>query len=102
MMCAQDMKWLLFFVDTELDKELRAILLDPKILEAVNRASKNATSELEGFHSCLNRNAPKMEGFSYAGMISRLVILLHWVQKVVSTTVAKQNKYAVKQCEPGP
>ena len=62
---------LIVFVDTELDKELRAILLDPKIIEAVDRASKNATSELEGFHSSLNRNAPKMEGFSYAGMISR-------------------------------
>ena len=39
------------------------ILLDPCVVEAVNRARDCTTSELESFHSCLNRNAPKTEGF---------------------------------------
>jgi len=59
------------FKGTELDTRIRDILLDKKIVEAVNRASQDSTSELEGFHSCLNRYAPKMEGFSYSGMKSR-------------------------------
>ena len=58
-------------LDTESDKELRKILLDDQIVEAVNKPGVETTSELKSFHSCLNRNAPKMEGFSSAGMLSR-------------------------------
>ena len=58
---------------SELDIEFREIVLDEKIVEAVNRASEDSTSELESFHSCLNRNAPKMEGLSHQGMLSRYV-----------------------------
>jgi hypothetical protein len=43
-------------------------------MEAIGMAGKHATSELESFHSEINRNAPKMEGFSYSGMISRYVL----------------------------
>lgn len=60
-----------FIVDSELHQEMLKILLDPNIIEAVNRAGEDTTSELESFHSCLNRNAPKMVGFSYSGMLTR-------------------------------
>ena len=42
--------------------------------KAVDNIGPCATSELESFHSQLNRNAPKMEDFSYCGMLSRCEI----------------------------
>lgn len=57
----------------DLVEEVKKVILDPAILEAVDMAGTNTTSELESFHSAINRNAPKMEGFSYSGMLSRLV-----------------------------
>jgi len=51
--------------------EFRAIIENKRLLQAIAMAGKLATSELENFHSDINRNAPKMEGFSYSGMLSR-------------------------------
>jgi len=58
-------------VRSELHDEMENIVLDSKLIEAINNASKITTSEIESFHSCLNRNAPKMEGFSYSKQLSR-------------------------------
>ena len=47
--------------------------------KALDNAGPCSTSELEGFHSQLNRNAPKMEGFSYSGMLSRYEYVLYLI-----------------------
>lgn len=62
-----------FFTETqnELITKLEELVKD--FVEPINQAGEHSTSELESFHSCLNRNAPKMEGFSYSGMKSRYV-----------------------------
>lgn len=57
--------------DSEVDLETKKILMEKQFVAAVNMASDTATSELEGFHSLVNQYAPKMEGFSYSGMLSR-------------------------------
>lgn len=74
-----------FFVDALVASDLRKILSDKGLTEAIGRASIQATSELEGFHSSLNRNAPKMEGFSYSGMLSRQV--LYWITIIIINSV---------------
>lgn len=67
-----------YLLDAEVASSLRKILLDENLMKGIDRASMEATSELEGFHAALNRNAPKMEGFSYSGMLSRYAPTLFW------------------------
>ena len=52
----------------QLITDVTAIFKD--LQKAVDNVGPCPTSELESFHSQLNRNAPKMEGFSYCGMLS--------------------------------
>ena len=51
--------------------KLESIVANKDIREAVQRASNQDTSQLESFHSDVNRNAPKMYYFSYHGMSAR-------------------------------
>ena len=59
------------YIETQKDLIRDVKLIIDDLAEAVNNAGPHSTSELESFHSSLNRNAPKMEGFSYSGMMSR-------------------------------
>ena len=54
-----------------LANRIKKIIENDKVLEGLQKASKDDTSELESFHSALNRNSPKQFGFSHNGMISR-------------------------------
>ncbi|XP_067930909.1 uncharacterized protein [Watersipora subatra] len=68
------------YLDCQLHADLIQLFSDTifNFSSAINRASTVSTSELESFHSSLNRNAPKREGFSFAGMLSRgQLTLLH-------------------------
>lgn len=58
----------------KLADKIKPLLEDKKLLAAISRCSDEDTSELESFHSALNRNAPKMHGFSHQGMISRFAL----------------------------
>lgn len=58
-------------VGTILHKDVEEVLLNDRLLKAISMSGEFGTSELESFHSDINRHAPKMEGFSYHGQISR-------------------------------
>lgn len=61
------------FVDNPVVQKMSDILLSTRLLKAISMTGVEATSELESFHAAINRNAPKMVGFSYSGMVTRLV-----------------------------
>ncbi|XP_067945109.1 uncharacterized protein [Watersipora subatra] len=68
-------------VNTEPGNSLTAVKLRPilerkGLIDAVSKAGRLATTELESFHAEINRNAPKMEGFSNSGMLSWFVLKL--------------------------
>ena len=48
-------------------------LFNSRFLSAVKMVGIEATSDLESFHTAINRNALKMVGFSYSGMLTRYV-----------------------------
>jgi hypothetical protein len=54
------------------------IIRDTHLVNAIAKAGKENTSELESYHAHLNRYAPKMTPFSYSGMKSRYVFMLHY------------------------
>ena len=58
-------------VGTILHKDVEEVLLNDRLLKAISMSGEFGTSELESFHSDINRQAPKMEGFSYHGQLSR-------------------------------
>ena len=51
--------------------QMRDIMHNSRLLDAINKTGLNATSELESFHASINSNAPKMVGVSYSGVLSR-------------------------------
>ena len=61
---------------TILYRDVENILLNGKLLKAIGMTGEFGTSELESFHSNINHYAPKMEGFSYHGQVSRLAFKL--------------------------
>lgn len=67
-------KWVICFQGGKLAEKVKLVLEDTKLLAALSRCSDEDTSELESFHSALNKNVPKMHGFSLQGLISRFVL----------------------------
>ena len=69
---------MVFFPDGLVAKKIRSVLEDKALLASIQRCSMEDTGDLESYHSMLNKNCPKMYGFSHQGMISRLVLdLVH-------------------------
>ena len=62
---------LIHLTDGKVVGKLQQIIEVKDMLEAVARASSDDTSQLESFHSDINRNSPKMHYFSYNGMSAR-------------------------------
>lgn len=60
-------------VESQLAYQANDILVNTRLITAINMAGRNTTSELEYFHSHLNRYIPKMQSFSYHGMLTRYV-----------------------------
>ena len=51
--------------------KVQTIVESDRLLSAVARCSHEDTSELECYHSAINKNCPKMYSFCYDGMLSR-------------------------------
>lgn len=61
----------MYFVDDPVVKKMSDILINKRLLDAIKMTGVGALSELESFHASINRNAPKMVGISYSGMLTR-------------------------------
>ena len=65
------MNFYINILDSPLHRALKPLICDTRLVDAISKAGKDNTSELESFHALINRNAPKMIPFSYSGMMSR-------------------------------
>ena len=73
-----------FTVDGMVASKAEAILTDKRLVTAIGRCSSHDTSELESYHSTINRNCPKMYSFTYDCMVwypGSLLILVESKQK---------------------
>jgi hypothetical protein len=66
------------FLDTKASEKLSAIVCNKNFCCDVKKLSPvHQTSKCEAFHSLVNNFSPKSTAFSYHGMLSRSVSMLH-------------------------
>lgn len=65
----------LHFSGTKVCEKVRDLITSRQMTKDVPKLSRGPqTAALEGFHAVNNHFAPKMIGFSYHGMLNRLVV----------------------------